>query len=202
MFGKGRYQDKMGVYERYRLLNGDMYKLYKYYRNKHFNFLRGQDSTQFWMLHKNYVYFQKFCAGNDYDLRVSTAGLRAHAFKRFVRKGDFRASGSNTWDINPKRIDLRCVRIALDISKYFGFQAMAYDFVYDEGNPVVVEMSYAYGGAGYPDFMNGYWDFDLNWHEGRFYPQHFELIDLLDDPGLKCPKIELNTSYDNVRIIP
>jgi len=202
MFGKGRPQDKLSFVERYKLLNGDIHKIYKYYRNKHFNFLRGLDSSQYWMVHKNYAYYQKFCAGNEYDIRVSTAGLRAHAFKRFVRKGDFRASGSRTWDINPDRIDMRCIRIALDVSKFFGFQAMAYDFVYDGDNPVIVEMSYAYGGAGYPDFMNGYWDSELNWHQGRFYPQHFELIDLLEDPDLKCPNIDLKTSYDGVTIIP
>src|SRR5690606_36233872 len=43
---------------------------------------------------KGYIYFQKFIANNDSDTRVVIVGNRAVAEKRFVRKGDFRASGS------------------------------------------------------------------------------------------------------------
>jgi hypothetical protein len=81
------------------------------------------------------------------------------------------------------------------------FQAMAYDFIYDQKKqPVIVEMSYMYGGAGYPDFMNGYWDAQLNWIEGRYWPQHFELMDLLNRPDLKCPPdLDNSTNYRKVK---
>jgi hypothetical protein len=94
---------------------------------------------------------------------------------------------------------MQMVRTALDISKHFGFQAMAYDFVYDENHsPRIVEISYLYGGAGHPDFMNGYWDFELNWHEGRYWPQFFELQDLLPEINLTCPDLKTETHYSKV----
>ncbi len=202
MFGVGRHLNTMSLAERFGLVNKNLNKLLRYYRREIYSRWLDQEHIGLWSKQKNYIYFQKFCPGNEYDTRVTTAGLRAHAFRRFVRKGDFRASGGNTWDINPENIDLRMVRLALDISKHFGFQSMAYDFVYDEtGEPRIVEMSYMYGGAGYPDFMNGYWDFDLTWHPGRFWPQYFELADLLPELSLTCPELETRTGYRHAKII-
>jgi glutathione synthase/RimK-type ligase-like ATP-grasp enzyme len=202
MFGRGMKQDTPPLTTLYTLVNKDLLKVIKYCGRRYANILIPARAEPFWCVHKNYIYFQKFCPGNSFDTRVTTAGLRAHAFRRFTRKGDFRASGGNTWDINPEKIDLNLVRIALDISRNFGFQSMAYDFVYDEqGNPRIVEMSYMYGGAGYPDFMNGYWDKDLNWHPGRFWPQFFELQDLLPEAVIACPEIKVQTKYTKAKIV-
>jgi glutathione synthase/RimK-type ligase-like ATP-grasp enzyme len=201
MFGSGIHQDRFAPWVLFKNLNYDSVKIFRYYAIKLRNFIKGQDVSQYWQKQKNYIYFQRFMPGNTYDTRVTTAGLRAHAFRRFVRPNDFRASGSNKWDIDKDQIDLRMIKIALEISKFFGFQAMAYDFVYDENKePRIVEMSYLYGGAGYPDFMNGYWDEHLNWHEGRFWPQHFELMDLLQNENLKCPELEAQGSYAKVKL--
>lgn len=202
MFGKGVLQDSISLSHVLKTLNYDLKKIFRYYainfRNNYFQ----KEKKQFWHRHKNYVYFQRFLPDNLWDTRVTTAGVRAHAFRRFVRPGDFRASGSNRWDINPSHIDLEMIKIALKISKELGFQAMAYDFIYDEQKkPRIVEMSYLYGGAGYPDFMNGYWDENLNWHEGRFWPQYFELIDLLGIEELQLPLLETSTSYKSAKII-
>jgi len=156
----------------------------------------------YWERQKNYVYFQKFLPGNEYDTRVTTVGRRVHAFRRFVRKNDFRASGGEEWDINPDKIDRNLLRKALCYSLRMGFQSMAYDFIYDEqGEPRLIELSYLYGQPGYPDFMNGYWDEDLNWIEGRFWPQHLELVDVLGIPDLKCPEIEVPRKWMKNRII-
>jgi glutathione synthase/RimK-type ligase-like ATP-grasp enzyme len=202
MFSGGVRQDALKLSELPKLVNNDLSKLIKYIKKAFFDGYLRKDSLPYWSIHKNYAYFQKFCPNNSFDTRVTTAGQRAHAFRRFVRKNDFRASGGNRWDITPANIDLNLVRIALDISRYFGFQSMAYDFVYDEkGNPRIVEMSYMYGGAGYPDFMNGYWDADLNWHEGRFWPQFFELADLIIERELKCPEIKVRTGYSKAEIM-
>jgi glutathione synthase/RimK-type ligase-like ATP-grasp enzyme len=202
MFGKGIMQTNLSFIHIARTLNFDPVTIFRYYtinfRNKHII----PEKQKLWLRHKNYIYFQKYLPDNKYDTRVTTAGNRAHAFRRFNRKNDFRASGSNVWDINPNKIDIRMVKIALDISKYFGFQAMAYDFLYDEEKePQIVEISYLYGGAGYPDFMNGYWDENLNWREGRYWPQHFELMDFLEMPDLKLPNIETNTGYKKAKFI-
>mgnify|MGYP006308102417 CR=1 FL=1 len=130
--------------------------------------------------------------GNTYDTRVTTVGNRVSAFRRFVRKNDFRASGGEEWDISPDKIDKTLLRKALAYSKKMGFQSMAYDFIYDEhGEAKIVEISCIYGQPGFPDFMNGYWDENLNWIEGRFWPQHLELMDALGIPDLKCPDIEI-----------
>jgi hypothetical protein len=75
---------------------------------------------------------------------------------------------------------------------------MAYDFIYDENKkPVIVEISYCFGD--YPEFSNGYWDEYLTWHEGRFLPQYFELVDLLGRDDLILPEwVTPSSSYKNV----
>lgn len=202
MFGKGIDQDNNSLSQVFSTLNYDIVKIFRYYAINFRNNVLIPERRQYWQRHKNYVYFQQFLPENKWDTRVTTAGSRAHAFRRFIRPNDFRASGSNHWDINPGEIDLRMVKTALDISKCLGFQAMAYDFIYNENKePRIIEMSYLYGGAGYPDFMNGYWDEDLAWHEGRYWPQYFELYDLLGNNDLKMPAIETSTAYKKARII-
>ncbi|MEW6506968.1 MAG: hypothetical protein AB1432_04390 [Bacteroidota bacterium] len=202
MFGSGILQTDVSFRYLAKTLNFDLQKIFRFYAINFRNRYYKPEKQNIWLRHKNYVYFQKFLPDNQWDTRVTTAGNRAHAFRRFNRKNDFRASGSNIWDINPANIDIRMVRIALDISKYLGFQAMAYDFLYDENKePKIVEMSYLYGGAGHPDFMNGYWDEYLNWHEGRFWPQYFELMDLLDKPDLILPEnITAVSGYSKVDV--
>jgi glutathione synthase/RimK-type ligase-like ATP-grasp enzyme len=152
----------------------------------------------YWIRQRNYYYFQKFCPGNDYDTRVQITGKRAFAFIRYNRPNDFRASGSNNWSLDHSKIDMEFVKIAFNVSKTLGFQSMAYDFMYDKNkNPVIIEISYCFGD--YPEFSNGYWDESLNWHEGKFLPQYFELIDLLGVKDLVLPKwIGPSSSYKNV----
>ncbi len=102
--------------------------------------------------HRNYVYFQRFLSDNEYDTRVWIIGNRAYAFKRFVRKNDFCASGSNIFDMNRESLDREMIEIAFEISEKLHFQSMNYDFIYDENqNPVLAEISYASGD--YPDFF-------------------------------------------------
>lgn len=202
MFGSGVKQGSFGINHLLIINNYSPLKIARYLGSKVCNIIHGKDASFYYQKHKNYAYFQKFYSGNEFDVRVTTVGKRAHAFRRFVRKNDFRASGSNLWDIDPKKIDRRLLQIALGISTQLGFQAMAYDFIYDENKePKIVEMSYLYGGAGYPDFMNGYWDNELNWHSGRFWPQYFELQDLLGISDLKLPELETDSSYKRAKII-
>ena len=202
IFRSGIRQGNFGLKNIITTYNFNVNKIYRHYAIRLRNKVWQKEKIVFWQKHKNYIYFQEYLPGNDYDTRVTTAGLRAHAFRRFVRKNDFRASGSDKWDINPENIDKRMVEIALKISKHFGFQSMAYDFIYDDKhNPKIIEMSYLYGGAGNPDFSNGYWDENLVRHEGRFWPQYFELVDLLQMNDLKLPpNISSNTSYSKVKI--
>jgi glutathione synthase/RimK-type ligase-like ATP-grasp enzyme len=152
--------------------------------------LQGKDPESVWLPNKNYVLFQKFLPGNGFDTRVVVIGQRACAFRRLCRRHDFRSSGSGNCDCDPEKIDLRHVQMALRISQEMGFQAMAYDFLYDEnGQPAFCEMSYAF-----PDQTlqrcPGHWGHDLSWHEGRCWPQYLILLDLLGDSDLKQPPMD------------
>lgn len=66
-------------------LNRQQFELYKY-RHKGFN---------------QYV-CQEFIEGLDSDFKVLVFGKRLFVLKRYVRKNDFRASGSGNFEINPK----------------------------------------------------------------------------------------------------
>jgi hypothetical protein len=143
-----------------------------------------------WQRQKNYVLFQKFLPNNAYDTRVTVLGERAFAYRRFVRKGDFRASGSGNLDTDPSKIDLWCVEIALQVSREMRFQSMTYDFIFDGKNePHFCEISYTF-----VDWVvqscPGYWDTSLRWHEGHLWPQYCHLADALNLPGLKQPPME------------
>lgn len=129
---------------------------------------------------KGYAYFQEFIPNNDSDIRVIIIGDRAFAVKRFVRKNDFRASGSGEKTYAKHEIDERCVAIAFDINKKLHSQSIGFDFVFDEnGNPLIVEIGYGFAIEFY-DPCPGYWDQDLNWHEGFFIPQEWMVEDLLN----------------------
>lgn len=120
---------------------------------------------------RGYVYFQDFIPKNDSDTRIIVINNKAFALKRMVRKGDFRASGSGEFYYDREMFDERCVKIAFEANKKIQSQCIAYDFIFDTANnPLIVEISYGFTQEGY-DRCPGYWDTELNWHEGKFNPQ-------------------------------
>jgi glutathione synthase/RimK-type ligase-like ATP-grasp enzyme len=132
-----------------------------------------------WQIQKDAILYQKFLPNNFFDQRIVIIGNRAFGARRFVRKNDFRASGSGLCDLNPGNIDLRCVEISFSISGMFNFSAMGYDFIYDENKwPYINEFGYCFA-----DYVlkecPGYWDKDLVWHKGQQWPQFFQLADFL-----------------------
>ena len=128
---------------------------------------------------RDYVYFQDFIANNICDTRVTIIGNRAFAFRRMVRKNDFRASGSGQIDYKPSEVDMECVQIAFQVTGRLKMQNMAFDFVMAHDlTPKIVEVSYSY----VPDAVYacpGHWDKDLNWHEGQVWPQDAILEDIM-----------------------
>ena len=149
----------------------------------------GKPAETFYQKQKNYVLFQKFLPGNEYDTRVTIIGDRAFAFRRFNRPDDFRSSGSGLIDHNPQEIDLQFVKLAFDISKKLQFQSMAYDFLYNkEHKPEFCEISYSYLDTAVFN-CRGFWNSQLKWHEGHYWPQFCLLQDLLNLPDLKQPQI-------------
>jgi glutathione synthase/RimK-type ligase-like ATP-grasp enzyme len=151
--------------------------------------LRGEDISPFWQKNKNYVLFQKFLPNNNFDTRITVIGNRAFAFRRMNRKSDFRSSGSGCISYDMSKIDTEFVKIAFEVSKCMGFQSMAYDFLYDEnGQRQFSEISYTFVDKAIYD-CPGFWDLELNWHEGHFWPPYCHLVDALSIPDLRQPDL-------------
>jgi hypothetical protein len=129
---------------------------------------------------RNYSYFQDFIPKNDSDIRIVIVGDRAFAIKRMIREGDFRASGSGKFKYDRHEISEECVKIAFDVSQKVNTQSLAYDFVFDDGKPLLVEISYAYTSTAYWK-CPGYWDGDLVWHEEDVIPEFFIIEDFCKD---------------------
>jgi len=118
---------------------------------------------------EGYVYFQDFIGGNDHDIRVVVIKDKAFAIKRMVRKNDFRASGSGFISYEKENFDDEVIKLAFEVSEKLHDQCMAYDFVFQDGKPLIVEISYGFAIIGY-DPCEGYWDREMKWHEGSFDP--------------------------------
>lgn len=131
---------------------------------------------------KGYVYFQDFVPGNTHDIRIVVIGKRAFGIKRMVRAHDFRASGSGVIRHAKDEVDLACVRRSFELSRRIGSQCLAYDYVFMDGEPRLLEISYAFSQGGYKD-CPGYWDDGLAWHEGPFVPEWFMISDFVGSLG-------------------
>lgn len=119
---------------------------------------------------RGYAYFQEFIPNNDSDTRVIVIADKAFAIKRMVRANDFRASGSGNIVYDKAAIDERCIEIAFATSRKLDAQCLSYDFVFDANcNPLIVEISYGFSMEVYIP-CPGYWDRQLDWHEGDFNP--------------------------------
>jgi hypothetical protein len=127
---------------------------------------------------KGYVYFQDFIPNNNCDIRIIVIGDKAFGIKRMVRENDFRASGSGLIRYEKENFDIKTVRLAFEISAKLHSQCIGYDFVYDNGIPLIAEISYGFIKEVYYPCV-GYWDKNLNWHEGTFNPQAWMVEDLI-----------------------
>ena len=97
-----------------------------------------------------------------------------------IRPGDFRASGSGMILYDKKNFSENTIKLAFDIAERLKTQAVAFDFVYKHGNPLILEISYAFVKEGYDDCV-GYWDKRMNWHEGPFNPYGWMIDNLLNN---------------------
>ena len=141
-----------------------------------------------WFIHKNYLFLQEFLPDNQFDTRVVILGKKAFAFQRRNFANDFRASGSSEVLYDPEHIDLSFDKIAFRISKFFGFDSMAYDFLYDKNrNAAIAEISYIFGSKQGTKISNcpGFWDEQMVWHEGKQDVAHCILSNFLELPDLK-----------------
>ncbi|MDO9551551.1 RimK family alpha-L-glutamate ligase [Rhodonellum sp.] len=122
-----------------------------------------------------YVYFQDFIADQDSDTRIIVIGHKAFALKRKVREGDFRASGSSEFIYTD--INLEAIKIAFNVADTLKLQCVGFDFIFNNGQPLIVEISYAFGIEG-SSKCPGYWDNKLNWYEGIINKEDF-MVELL-----------------------
>jgi len=129
---------------------------------------------------KGYIYFQEYIPGNSFDIRVIVIGDKAFAIKRLVRKHDFRASGSGMIVYEKESFNVDTIRLAFQMAGRIKSQCAAFDFVYSGDNIYVLEVSYGFIKEVY-DPCVGFWDSDLNWHEGKFNPYGWIVEDLLND---------------------
>lgn len=95
---------------------------------------------------KGYAYFQDFIPNNTCDFRVIVINSKVYGMKRIVRKGDFRASGAGVFDYSD--IDEDILILAKSIAKKLNMLSVAFDFVLDNGKPLIVEISYGFGTEG------------------------------------------------------
>lgn len=127
---------------------------------------------------KGYIYFQDFIPDNDHDIRVNVVDGKAFAVRRDVRSGDFRASGSGFPKFEKHYFPEEVIRIAQDFAKRLDLQAVAFDFVQHNGSFLIAELSYGF--CDMTEGCTGYWDEEMNWHEGHFYEQDWMVEMMID----------------------
>ncbi|HPR74148.1 MAG TPA: hypothetical protein PLX41_10870 [Bacteroidales bacterium] len=184
-FGKGfkQYEAWRNLRERYRKFNGGKATLREVLKGV----IRLAYTTEFSQVagrEKGYIYFQDYIPDNDHDIRVVVIGGKAFAIKRLVRKGDFRASGSGEILYDKTLIDENIVKISFRTSEKLNAQCVAFDYVFEGTQPLIVEISYGFTPSGY-DPCPGYWDIDLVWHEGKFNPYGWMVDNLINSVNNK-----------------
>ena len=127
---------------------------------------------------RGYVYFQEFIPENNYDIRVIVIGDKAFAIKRMVRDDDFRASGSGNIRYEKENFEDTTIKLSFFLSCKLKSQCVAFDYVYQDKQPYLVEISFGFVKEVY-DSCVGYWDNEMNWYEGLFDPYGWMVEDLL-----------------------
>ncbi len=187
MFGSGIKTGAIPMSDNVRSKDFEMLKFIKKNLSNIKRKIDGRYRIRNWQTERGYVLFQKFLPNNDFDTRVTVIGGRAFAFRRFNRENDFRSSGSGKIDHDKTKIDMDFIKLAQKVSKEMGFQSMAYDMLRNEkGDPEFCEISYTYQDKAVYNCL-GYWDEDLNWHEGHFWPQYWQLVDFF---GIDLKQLE------------
>ena len=128
---------------------------------------------------KGYIYFQDFIPDNEYDIRVIVIDGKAFAIKRLVRHGDFRASGSGKALYEKHHFDEKTINLSLRVAEKLKTQSLSIDYVFKNGKPLIVEISYGFPSKNFIEDCTGYWDRDLNWHPGDFDAQGWMVETLL-----------------------
>ena len=127
-----------------------------------------------------YMYLQEFIPQNDSDYRVIVVKDKAFAIKRYTRPHDFRASGSGYIEYKKELFSSDLISKSFEISDKLKTQCIAFDFVYSNDEPLLIEISFGFRKEGYYD-CEGYWDKNLKWYPGKFNPYGWIIEDLKTD---------------------
>ena len=127
---------------------------------------------------KGYILFQEFIQDNDSDIRIIVVGGKAFGIKRMIRDKDFRASGSGFVLYEKEHFTDETVKLSFEMAEKIKSQCAAFDFVYIDGRPLVIEISYGFVKEVY-DPCTGYWDKDLHWYPGKFDPYGWMVDNLI-----------------------
>jgi hypothetical protein len=85
--------------------------------------------------------------------------------------------------------DPESIRIAFDVASKLQSQSMAFDFIKENGENKIVEISYCFSLGKFYDDCPGFWDRNLKWHQSLVNPQHF----IINDFVRKCKEYEQHT---------
>jgi len=178
-FGKGfsQYEAWSNLKERFRKYNLGKANLWDVFRG----IIRLVYKTEYSRIagrEIGYAYFQDFIERNNFDIRIIVIEDKAFAIKRMVREGDFRASGSGFIFYEKENFDNDSIQLAFKVSEEIDAQCIAFDILYSDGKPLIIEISYGFSPEGYIS-CPGYWDRNLNWHEGIFNPYGWMVDNLL-----------------------
>jgi hypothetical protein len=92
--------------------------------------------------------WQEFIADNDHDIRVCLCGDNLFGLKRWIRSPDMPfASGSGKRETIKSLSDplIRAAfKMTVEISEAIGARWVCYDFVFRDGVPLVLEMSFSW----------------------------------------------------------
>lgn len=181
-FGKGFPQSSLGnlISEDRRKHKEGKMSLYAVIKDVAAYFLKPGSFHKAHNNERGYAYFQDFIQNNNYDIRIVVVCDKAFYLKRMVRKGDFRASGSGAIVYEKDVHTEECVRLAFETEKKIGSQCTAYDFVFRNNEPLMVEISYGFAMHGY-DNCEGYFTEDMKFHSGRFNPQSWMVDNLIKE---------------------
>lgn len=118
---------------------------------------------------REYCYFQDFIPNDGYDYRIELCGDKCIAMVRYVRRGDFRASGGHNDHFEKELIPEDVIKFAFNVKKRLNIQAGALDIVRNKDTKelFLVEISYCYG-VDKDEFDHGYWDENATWHDEAF----------------------------------
>lgn len=130
-----------------------------------------------------YVYLQEYIEGNDSDVRISVVGRRATGCRRMNRAGDFRASGSGQI-IRGHDLPRDTIELCMKTRERIGADSLAFDVLYRDGAPLVIEMSYIQALSSSPAHWVKEPDGSLTRVEGEVWDQELWAKHMLDEFGL------------------